>query len=65
MLYVNGEPCDIKTPVTVLALLQSRNLAPERVAVERNGDIIRRACFSDTLLNDRDRIEIVHFVGGG
>ncbi|MDY2818835.1 MAG: sulfur carrier protein ThiS [Hominisplanchenecus sp.] len=65
MLYINGEPDDTGTPVTILALLQSRNLRPERVAVECNGVIIRRAAFSNTLVNDGDRIEIVHFVGGG
>lgn len=65
MLYINGEPDDTGTPVTILTLLQSRNLRPERVAVECNGVIIRRAAFSDTLVNDGDRIEIVHFVGGG
>lgn len=65
MLYLNGETVNIPTPVTVLALLQSKNLRPERVAVECNGVIIRRAAFPDTFLNDGDRIEIVHFVGGG
>lgn len=65
MLYVNGESADIPTPVTILSLLESRNLRPERVAVECNGVIIRREAFPDTLLADGDHVEIVHFVGGG
>lgn len=65
MLYINGEACSTADNLTVLELLVLRNLKPERVAVERNGGIVRRADFSCTKLEDGDHIEIVHFVGGG
>lgn len=65
MLYINGELFSTADNPTVLELLSMKNLKPERVAVERNGSIVRRADFSGTRLEDGDHIEIVHFVGGG
>lgn len=38
---------------------------PQRIAVERNGDIVPKAKYKDTLLQDGDSIEVVSFVGGG
>lgn len=65
MIQVNGQSTALEPGTSVEALLQSRGLDPARVAVERNGAIVRRADFSQTLLADGDKIEIVHFVGGG
>jgi len=46
-------------------LILSLNLKGDRIAIERNGDIVSRDERSHTLLEDGDRLEIVHFVGGG
>ena len=46
-------------------LVRELSLTPARVAIELNRDVIRRADWNTTILNDGDRIEIVHFVGGG
>ena len=65
MIQVNGQSTALEPGTSVEALLQSRGLNPARVAVERNGAIVRRADFAQMLLADGDKIEIVHFVGGG
>lgn len=63
-LKVNGE--DIETAAaTVLQLLQERDIKPERVAVEVNLNVLKRADFVYHLLRDGDAVEIVYFVGGG
>lgn len=62
---INGEDRDIPAGLTVEALLAHLALPAERVAVERNGDIVARAARGATALEGGDRLEIVHFVGGG
>ena len=64
MLQVNGTERDAGG-LTVAALLEQEGFARDRVAVERNGDIVPRARYTDTVLQDGDRVEIVRFVGGG
>jgi thiamine biosynthesis protein ThiS len=46
-------------------LIEELDLPPARIAVELNRDVVRRSDWSTTELRDDDRIEIVHFVGGG
>lgn len=41
------------------------SLAPARIAVELNGEVVRRSIWAETVLNEGDRLEVVHFVGGG
>ena len=65
MIQVNGSPVDGFTGKSVAALLEKQGFSPARVAVERNGAIVRRADFDSVTLADDDRIEIVQFVGGG
>ena len=62
---LNGEPKELAEGTTLLSLIEQLSLAPERVAVELNRDVIRRADWPATPLNDGDRVEVVHFVGGG
>ena len=64
MLQVNGTERDAGG-LTVTALLEQEGFAHDRVAVERNGEIVPRARYADTVLQDGDRVEIVRFVGGG
>ena len=64
-IRVNGEERALPRPLTVAELLETFDLAPQRVAVEVNEDLVRRANFADTLVRDGDRVEIVTLVGGG
>jgi len=50
---------------TVSELVKELSLDPARIALERNGEIVRKASYHETPLDDGDKIEIVHFVGGG
>lgn len=62
---VNGEEREIDDGLTLTALLESLQIRPARVVVERNRDIVPRDSYAVTLINDGDTLEIVHFVGGG
>ena len=64
-LTVNGKPQEVADGATVADLLRLLGLPPERVAVERNRDIVPRATFGEVRLAGGDRVEIVTFVGGG
>ncbi len=65
MIIVNGEPVEFVENTTVADLVVALGLERSRVAVELNGAIVARSTFDDTLLHDDDKVEIVHFVGGG
>ena len=64
-IKLNGETKDVADGTTLLSLVEQLSLAPERLAVELNQEVIRRAEWHDVKLSDGDRVEIVHFVGGG
>src|ERR1700712_700801 len=64
-LTVNGAPRRIASGATIAALVASLELNPQKVAVERNGEIVPRSTLADVALGDGDVLEIVHFVGGG
>jgi thiamine biosynthesis protein ThiS len=65
-LVINGEDRDLDVPVpTLAALLEYLGMKTDRVAVELNCNIVARDRWSDTRLGEGDRLEIVHFVGGG
>ena len=63
-LTVNGETRRTFA-ATIADLVTELELAPEKVAVERNGAIVPRSALAETALVDGDVLEIVHFVGGG
>jgi sulfur carrier protein len=63
-IHINGELRDVSQK-TVLELLESLGIDPKRVAVELNLDILPKAEYAEKTIADDDRIEIVHFVGGG
>ena len=65
MIIVNGKEFEIANGSSVAKLVEERGLDRSRVAVELNGEIVPRGTFDDTLLHDGDKVEIVHFVGGG
>lgn len=64
-IVLNGEPRQLPAGATVLDLLSELGRDPRAVAVERNGDIVRRADYGATELAAGDRLEVVHFVQGG
>ena len=64
-LTINGESRSFSTPLTVAGLVEAMELAGKRVAIERNGEIVPRSTYPDTLLADGDKLEVVVAVGGG
>jgi thiamine biosynthesis protein ThiS len=64
-IVLNGESAESTEGTTVAALLQQLGINRERVAVELNADIVPKALYEQQILASGDRIEIVHFVGGG
>jgi sulfur carrier protein len=67
-VIINGEDRDFAdgpSPFTVAALVEKLGMKPDRVAVELNRDIVPRDRWAATTLNEGDRLEVVHFVGGG
>jgi thiamine biosynthesis protein ThiS len=64
-VQVNGERRDVPDSGTLGGLVRDLALAPERLAIELNQRVVRRADWHDTVLQEGDRVEIVHFVGGG
>ena len=64
-LTVNGESRTFGAVADVAALVVALGLDPRKVAVERNLEIVPRSAYGRTALADGDRIEIVHFIGGG
>ncbi|MEV5116842.1 sulfur carrier protein ThiS [Peribacillus frigoritolerans] len=65
-LIINGEKIRIPAEEsTVTGLLQNFNLHQKVVIVELNDEILAKESLSETLLSNGDKVEIVHFVGGG
>jgi len=64
-IVLNGETKEIPADLSVAALLDELGLTPERLAIEVNRRILRRADWPSTTLAEGDKVEIVHFVGGG
>ena len=64
MVKINGESKDV-AGMTLTAYLTTTKYDPKRIAIERNGDIVPKVQYSQTVLEDGDSIEIVSFVGGG
>jgi thiamine biosynthesis protein ThiS len=64
-LQINGEARDFSSPLTLAGLLGQLDMKADRVAVELNRSIVPRDQWQGTSLADGDRLEIVHFVGGG
>ena len=64
-LSLNGEAREFPSPLTVEGLLAHLALDPRKVAVERNLQIVPRSTYGSVGLTEGDRLEIVHFIGGG
>jgi sulfur carrier protein len=64
-LTVNGAPHSFEQNPNLSQLLETLTLTGKRLAVERNGEIVPRSQFGETVLSDGDKLEIVVAVGGG
>jgi sulfur carrier protein len=64
-IHLNGKPFDLPAASTVAQLLLQQGLAERRVAVEVNGAIVSRNAHAAQQLQEDDRVEIVHALGGG
>lgn len=64
MVKINGEEFNIAGK-TISEYLATTNFDQKRIAVERNGDIVFKSKYNETILQDGDSIEVVSFVGGG
>ena len=65
LITLNGEPRQVPADSTVRDLVRRLALDEEAVAIEMNRRILKRPNWRSTLLGSGDRVEIVHFVGGG
>ena len=64
-LQINGEQREFPDGLTVAALVARLGMKPDRVAVELNLEIVPRSKWEATTLKNGDKLEVVHFVGGG
>ncbi len=67
-IQLNGQSrtfAELEQPATLEALIVNLGLKADRIAVEHNGEIAPRSAWKNTKIGQGDRLEIVHFVGGG
>ena len=65
MITVNGKQIQLASEMSVADYLEQNNYQIKRIAVELNEEVLPKDSFSDTMLKDGDRLEVVTFVGGG
>ena len=64
-VFVNGETKEIANEISLSELLKHLSLPDERIAIELNKEVVRKKDWENIKINDADKIEIIHFVGGG
>ena len=64
-IFINGEARELDDGLTVAAMLDALELPKQRVAIELNRRVVRKQEWESTAVADNDRVEVVHFVGGG
>jgi thiamine biosynthesis protein ThiS len=64
-IQLNGEGRKLNDSSSLCDLIRELGLQPERIAIELNREVVRKPDWATTVLKENDRIEIVHFVGGG
>jgi sulfur carrier protein len=64
-IQLNGRKLELKNKHTILTLLKRYKIESKKIAVELNGRIINRNKYKIVYLKNKDKIEIVHFIGGG
>jgi sulfur carrier protein len=64
-IQINGESQEVSDGLQLAELISHLKLRADQVAIELNHQVVRRAAWEATTLRPDDRVEIVHFVGGG
>ena len=64
-IQLNGDPFEINDGTNLNELLNKLKLQKNKVAIEVNGEIVERNKYQNLILNKNDKVEIVHFIGGG
>ena len=64
-IVLNGEDINIADNLSIMGLIDLYELPANKVAVERNLQIVPKSAYVSTMLKENDRVEIVHFIGGG
>ena len=64
-ILVNGERLELDEGTSLAGLLERLSLSEKRVAIELNGRVVTRVDWQQTVIAEGDKIEVVHFVGGG
>ncbi len=64
-IQLNGKKITIKTNLSLLDLLKKHKLNDKKIAIELNGSIIPKIIYKKKKLKNNDKLEIVHFIGGG
>ena len=64
-IFLNGQTLDLQAPTSLAQLLEQQGYAQRRVAVEVNRSIVPKSRHGEHLLNEGDKVEIVHALGGG
>ena len=64
-VFINGETRELESELNLLELLKQLELPTERIAIELNKSVVRKKDWEMLLVKNADKIEIIHFVGGG
>ena len=64
-IQLNGKKILIKSNLTILQLLKKYKLHNKKIAIEHNGSIVSKTNYKKKYIKNLDKIEIVHFIGGG
>ena len=64
-IQLNGNPYEINTETNLNQLLNKLKIKKTKVAIEVNGEIVEKNKYPKVILNKGDKVEIVHFIGGG
>jgi len=64
-IQLNGDSYEINKGTNLIELLNKLKIQKNKVAVEVNGEIVEKKKYQDVILNRDDKVEIVHFIGGG
>ena len=64
-IQLNGNPYEINNGINLNELLIKLKIQKNKVAIEVNGEIIEKSKYLNLILNKNDKVEIVHFIGGG
>jgi len=64
-IFLNGETKEVSSEISLAELLTFFELPDKRIAVELNREVVRRADWKSTTIAANDKVEVIHFVGGG